>query len=98
MKSVVKPALAQSPPGGKGRGQILRDKMNELLAMGPTAASRYTGDGGMKKKEPTQKPSFSTKEEMAEKKWLEEQKNKVVKNSTMSIGENMLAIDSHIDQ
>ena len=50
-----------------------------------------------KKKGPARKPRFPTKEELPEKKRLEERKNKLAKNSTVCIGENMMAIDRHID-
>ena len=66
--------------------------------MGLAAASQHTGDVETKKKESAWKPSFLTKEELAAKKWLEEWKNKVVKQSTVGIGEHLTAITRHAGQ
>ena len=66
VKSFVKPIPAQPPCYSLGRGQILKEKTKNLLGMGPMAASQYTGDGRMKKKESTWKPGLPTKEEIAE--------------------------------
>ena len=64
--------------------------------MGPVAASWYTGEVEMKKEESARKPNFPTREELAEKRRLEECKNKVVNQSTVCIGEYQMAITRHI--
>ena len=72
VKSVVKSVSAQPPLGGKGRGQLLKERMKELPVMGLVAVSQYTGEAEAKKKESARKPDFPTKEELATKKRLEE--------------------------
>ena len=69
---VVKSAPAQ-PPCGKGRGQILREKLKELPAMAPQLLPSILGMLKQRRSLPgSPAPSFPTKEELTDKKQLEE--------------------------
>ena len=63
VKSVVKPAPAEIAFCGRGRLQTINEKLKEIAAMGPAAASQYSGSAYSKKKAPSRKPTFPTKEE-----------------------------------
>ena len=77
-----------------GRGQILKEK---LKVMDPVATSQYSGDSRVKKGS-SQKSGLPTREKMAKRKWREECEKKVVKDPSLHIGKNMLAIERHIDR
>ena len=93
VKSMVKPAPAEIASCSKGREQTINEKLKELLTMGQAAASQYSRDADTKKKKvAARKPTFLTKEEQEAKKRLEDRKNKVVNQSTVSIGEHLTVI------
>ena len=70
VKTVVKPAPEKLASCGKGRGQILHEKLQELPAIGLAAASQYVrGTEPKKKKRSVRKPCFPTKAELATQKW-----------------------------
>ena len=73
VKPWIKPAQSKLASCGKGRGQVIAEKLQELAGMGPAATSRYTGKEESPGKKPgAKKPTFLTPEEEEEHRQHEE--------------------------
>ena len=95
VESVVKPpdsvALAKITSCGKGKGQVITEKLKEI-AMGPAVSSRYTEKDDVPKKATPKKSGFPTREEMETHKRQEAWKDWVVNHQEESIGEQYFSI------
>ena len=95
VESVVKPpdlvALAKIASCGKGRGQVIMEKLKEI-AMGPAVSSRYTRKDDVLKKTTPKKSGFPTREEMEACRRHEARKDWVVNHQEESIGERYFSI------
>ena len=93
VKPWIKPAAAELASCGRGRGRVIAEKLQELVGMGPEAASCYTGkEGSSGKKQLTKKPTFLTSAEQEERKRHEEHKKWVVHHQEESIGERYTSL------
>ena len=99
VESVVKPAdsvaLAKIASCGKGRGQVITEKLKEI-AMGPAASSRYTGKDDVPKRTTPKKSGFPTREEMEARRRRAARKDLVVNHQEESIGEWYFSIRQQV--
>ena len=101
VESIVKSADSVAPAKiascGKGRGQVITEKLKEI-AMGPAASSRYTGKDDVPKKTTPKKSGFPTREEMEACRRCEAQKDWVVNHQEESIGGRYFPIRQQVGQ
>ena len=92
VKPWVKPA-SELASCGRGQGQVITEKLQEIANMGLAAASQYSGDQKPRKKKlESKKSAFPTPEEKEAHRWYEECKDWVVNHQKESIGECYLSI------
>ena len=92
---MLKPSLGSNQPQNLplGRGQLIKEKLQEIANIGQAAASRYTEDEKSQKKNPvSKKPAFPTPEEKAACKQYKEHKDYVVKHQKESVGERYTSL------
>ena len=88
VKPWIKPVPAELASCGKGRGQVIGKKLQEMASMGVAAASHYFGDEVSWKEKPvSKKPNFLTKEEQEDHRRYEECEDWVVNHQQESVGE-----------
>ena len=95
VQSVVQPTPDKIASCGKGQGQVITEKLQEM-AMGPAARSRYTRKENSPRKASPKKSGFPTREEMEARKRCEAQKDRVVNHQVECIGERYLSLKQHI--
>ena len=97
VKPWIKPAPAELASCGRGRGQVITEKLQELARMGPAATSCYTGkEGSPGKKQLAKKPTFLTPEEQEECRQHEERVKWVVHHQEESIGERYTSLKRQV--
>ena len=99
VESIVKSADSVAPAKiascGKGRGQVITEKLKEI-AMGPAASSLYTGKDDVPKKTTPKKSGFPTREEMEAHRRREARKDWVINHQEESIGEWYFSIRQQV--
>ena len=95
VQSVVQLTPDKITSCGKGRGQVITEKLQEM-AMGRAPRFRYTGKENTPKKPSPRKSGFPTREEMEARKRREARKDWVCNYQEESIGERYLSLKQQI--
>ena len=97
-KPWVKPA-SELTFRGVGRGQVIAEKLQQIVNMGPAAAYRFTRDERDRKKKPEpRKANFLTPEEREARRHREKHRDWVVNHQDESIGERYHSIKRQTHQ